>query len=203
MSIMKLLEQAQGGQGLAQLANQFGLDEAKVQSLTQMLAPALGSAAKKRVANGDGAQVLEAFRGQEQAEMFEDAEIAASERGQAQGADFLQSLLGGQDQAEGLAREAAERSGVDAGTVMQFLPAIAAMMQGGLQKQMPDSAIDGVSSSLMGSAEGAGVGLMGMVGGMMGGAKQGGAGGLNPLMQMLDADGDGSVMDDVLDRFIK
>ena len=35
MSIMKLLQQAQGGQGLAQLAQQFGLDEGKAQELTQ------------------------------------------------------------------------------------------------------------------------------------------------------------------------
>ena len=32
MSIMKLLEQAQGGQGLSQLASQFGLDESKARA---------------------------------------------------------------------------------------------------------------------------------------------------------------------------
>ena len=52
MSIMKLLQQAQGGQGIAQLAAQLGLDEAKANQLTGMLAPVIGSAAKQRAESG-------------------------------------------------------------------------------------------------------------------------------------------------------
>ena len=115
--------------------------------------------------------------------------------------DFLQNLLGGKDEADGLAQEAASRSGIDPSTVMQFLPALAAMVQGGLQKKMPDSSIDGIESSLMGSAEGGG--LMGMVSGLMGGVKKTDGGGLGSLMQMLDEDGDGSPLDDILGKFMK
>lgn len=46
MSIFKLLQQAQGGQGLSELAGQLGLDKGTADQLTQMLAPAIGSAAK-------------------------------------------------------------------------------------------------------------------------------------------------------------
>ena len=38
MSLMNLLQQAQGGQGLGQLASQFGLDESKATELSQLLA---------------------------------------------------------------------------------------------------------------------------------------------------------------------
>ena len=204
MSIMKLLEQAQGGQGLMQLASQFGLDEQKAQSLTSMLAPAIGSAAKQRAQAGGAEQLLNSFRGENQSNLFEDAQAAASGTGQAQGADFLKSLLGGQEQADGLAQEAAQRSGVDAGTVQQFLPALAAMVQGGMQKNMPDASIDGMAAGLMGGSESAGGGLMGMVKGLLGGSKDSGSGGgLGPLLQMLDADGDGSPMDDILGKFMK
>ncbi len=203
MSIMKLLQQAQGGQGLSQLAQQFGLDEGKAQELTQMLAPAIGSAAKKRAQDGGAEGVLEAFRGEGQAKLFDDPSAAASGEGQAQGMDFLQTLLGGKEEADGLANEAATRAGVDSSTVSQFLPALAAMVQGGMQKNMPDSSLDGMKSGLMGAASGGG-GLMGMVSGLLGGGKKGGDGAaLNPLMQMLDQDGDGSVLDDVLGRFMK
>ncbi len=47
MSLMNLLQQAQGGKGLAQLASQFGIDEAQAGKLTEMLAPTIGQAAKK------------------------------------------------------------------------------------------------------------------------------------------------------------
>ncbi|MEM8537894.1 MAG: DUF937 domain-containing protein [Pseudomonadota bacterium] len=200
MSIMKLLEQAQGGQGLAQLASQFGLDEEKAKGLTEMLAPALGSAAKQRAEKGGAADLLGSLMGEEQGGLFDDAQAAASDTGRAQGQNFLEQLLGGQAEAEGLAQEAAGRAGVDTGTVAQFLPALAAMVQGGLQKNMPDASLQAMSSGLGGSGQGGG--LAGLVGGLLGGGKDSG-GGLGPLMQMLDADGDGSPLDDILGRFMK
>ena len=200
MSIMKLLQQAQGGQGLGQLAAQMGLDQGTADQLTQMLAPAIGSAAKQRVEKGGMENVLGAMRGEGQAQMFDDASVAASPDGQAQGMAFLEQIMGGRQEAEGLAQEAASRSGVDAGTVSQFLPALAAMAQGGLQKKMPDSEIDGMMQ--VGGSSGGG--LMGMIGGLMGGkASEGQSGGLGMLSQMLDADGDGSPLDDILGKFMR
>lgn len=197
MSIMRLLQQAQGGQGLGQLASQLGLDETQAESLTSLLAPAIGSAARQRAEAGGLGDVLGRLRGEDQAGLFDDAEAAASSDGQAQGRDFLSALLGGQDAADGLAEEAAARSGVDRDVVSQFLPALAAMAQGGLQRQMPDDQIDAAEQEAQGG------GLMGLVGGLLsGGGSQSQSGGLGMLNQLLDADGDGSAMDDVLGRFL-
>lgn len=198
MSIMRLLQQAQGGQGLGQLASQLGLDQAQADSLTSLLAPAIGSAARQRAEAGGLGDVLGRLRGEGQAGLFDDAEAAASADGQAQGRDFLSALLGGQDAAEGLAEEAAARSGVEPDVVSQFLPALAAMAQGGLQRQMPDDQIDAAEQEAQGG------GLMGLVGGLLGGGGgQSQSGGLGMLNQLLDADGDGSAMDDVLGRFLR
>jgi hypothetical protein len=200
MSILRLLQQAQGGQGLGQLAAQLGLDEAQASSLTEMLAPAIGSAANRQAQSGRLGSLLGALRGEAQASNFDDASAAASPEGQAQGRNFLTALLGGSDQADGLATEAAARAGVDASTVQQFLPALAAMAQGGLQRQLPDRSIDAIEAG--DAAPAGGGGLMGMVGGLMGGGQaSGGAAGM--LSQLLDADGDGSVMDDVLGRLMR
>lgn len=203
MSIMKLLEQAGGGQGLSQLAGQFGLDEGKAQELTKMLAPAIGQAAKKRAEQGQTDTVLGAMKGEAQASFFDDPSQAAAPEAMAQGQSFLEQLLGDRAATEGLAAEAANRADVDQGTVAQFMPALAAMAQGGLQKQMPDSAIDGMLGGA--SASGSGGGLMGMIGGLLGGSKGGQSSGpdLSMLTNMLDADGDGSAMDDILGKFMK
>lgn len=194
MSILRLLQQAQGGQGIDQLAEQLGIDRDQANQLTGMLAPAIGSAANRRVQSGGMADLLGALRGEAQARNFDNATLAASEEGREQGLDFLSALLGGRDQADELASEAATRAGVDSGTVQQFLPALAAMVQGGLQRQVPDSSIDAMET------EDQGGGLMGLVGGLLGG---GGGGGANALSRMLDADGDGSALDDILGRFIR
>ena len=199
MSIMRLLQQAQGGQGIGQLAEQLGLDSEQAEGLTGLLAPALGSAARQRAESGGLEDLLGALRGENQAGLYDDAGAAASEEGRAQGRDFLTALLGGEAEAEGLAEEAAARSGIDRDTVSQFLPALAAMAQGGLQRQLPDERIDEIETEARGG------GLAGMVGGLLGGGSggAGGGGGLGMLNSLLDADGDGSALDDVLGRFMR
>nr|BAM75621.1 conserved hypothetical protein [uncultured microorganism] len=197
MSLMKLLEQAGGGQGLAQLASQFGLDESKASELSGLLAPAIGSAAKQQAQGGGLGDLLGALKGEGQGALFDDPAQAASPEGQAQGMAFLENMLGGSEGAQGLAAQAAEKTGVDMNTIMQFMPAIAGMLQGGMQKQMPDTEVDGLMSSL-----GGGGGLGGMISGLMGG-KSGSGPDLSMLTNMLDADGDGSIVDDIMGKFMK
>lgn len=197
MSILNLLQQAQQGQGLANMAAQFGLDAEKTSELTSLLAPAIGSAAKKQAASGGLETLLGSLKGEEQASLFDDAATAASPEGQAHGLTFLENLLGDKNSVNGLAGEAASRTGVDAGTVAQFLPALAAMLQGGLQKNLPDDSIN----SMMGGADSA-QGLMGLVGGLLGDKKQAGGADLSALTKMLDSDGDGSIADDLIGKFL-
>lgn len=197
MSLLKMLQQAQGGQGLGQLADQLGLDQAQAGGLAEMLAPAIGSAAKSRAQSGGLEGLLGQLKGEGMGKMFDDATQAAAPQGQQAGMDFLENLLGDRGRVDGLAQEAAGRSGIDASTVMKFLPALAAMLQGGMQKQMPDSSIDGMLAAQSGGNGGLGK----MLAGVLGGNKSNGAD-LGALTQMLDADGDGSPLDDVLGKFM-
>lgn len=205
MSLMNLLQQAQGGQGLSQLASQFGIEEGQATQLTEMLAPTIGQAAKQQVQSGGLESLLGAFQGENQGALFDDAAQAAAPEGQAQGMAFLEQLMGGQEAPQELASQAAQQTGIDMSTIMQFLPAIAGMLQGGMQKQMPDDSIQGLLGQLGGGASQSGGGLMGMVGGLLGGNQQQASGGmdLGALTQMLDADGDGSPLNDVLGKFLK
>ena len=199
MSIMDLLKQAQDGEGLGKLAEQFGLDADKAGELTGLLGPVIGRATREQAESGGLAGVLGALKGEEQAALFEDAGEAASPAGVAQGQAFLEGILGG-DKSAGLAEQAAKQTGVDLSTVQGFLPALAAMAQGGLQKSLPDAALEDLAGT-----GGAGGGLMGMIGGLL--SKRDGAsgasGGMSMLTNLLDADGDGSVVDDLMDKLRK
>ena len=64
MSLMNLLNQAQGGQGLGNLAKQLGMEEEQAGGLASMLAPAIGSAAKKRAEGGGLGSLLGQLQGQ-------------------------------------------------------------------------------------------------------------------------------------------
>ena len=206
MSLLKMLLEAQGGQGLGQLARQIGMDESQAGGLAGMLGPAISQAAKRRAQTGGIEQVLGQLRGERQAAYLDEPVRAVEPEGQAQGAQFLEQLFGDRGAGDQLAAEAANRTGIDLQMVMKFLPALAAMMQGAMQKNMPDSAIENMlhSGGTQSGAGGAGGGLMDVVGGLLGGNRGGSqGGGLDMLTNMLDADGDGSAMDDVLERFMK
>lgn len=200
MSLMTLLQQAQGGQGLSQLASQFGMNEAQAAKLSALLTPTIGQAAKEKAESGGLQDLLSSLHGERQGAFFDDAKQAAAPTGQAQGMAFLETLMGSQQAPQEIASEAANQTGIDLSTVMQFLPALAAMLQGGMQKEMPDSNIENLMGQFSG-ADSSG-GIMGMVGGFLSGSGGNGPD-LGALSQMLDADGDGSPLNDILGKFMR
>lgn len=207
MSLLKMLQQAQGGQGLGGLAQQLGLDDAQAGGLAEMLAPAIGSAAKRRAEGGGLEGLLGQLQGEAQGGLFDDPVAAAAPEARVQGENFLEQILGSRDATQQLAAEAASRSGVDQSKVEEFLPSLAAMLQGGMQRQVPDDGISGMLQGLTGAGAAGGGGLMGMIGGLLGGASRGGgaSGGLDMggILSMLDADGDGSPLDDILEKVMR
>ena len=123
MSLLQLLQQAQNGQGLSALAEQVGLDQAQAGDLTNLLAPVIGKAAKQQAESGGLDSILGALKGEAQAGLFDDAAQAASPEGAAQGANFLNGLLG-DNGTNALAEQAAERTGIGMEQIMAFLPAL-------------------------------------------------------------------------------
>ncbi|NSX56156.1 DUF937 domain-containing protein [Parasulfitobacter algicola] len=219
MSLMDLLRQAQNGKGLGELGRSFGLDEKTTQSIAEQLAPAISGGLKQRAQQEGGlSAVLGALKGDSGTAFFDDAQAASMSDGQTQGENFLTQIFGDRNAAPELARTAAEHAGAPADKVQQLLPALAAMLQGGMQKQAPDAEIDTAMAGVQSSGDTAGSGLADLLGGSMGGsAMQGllgalggkgsgsstGQGGLGSLLQMLDADGDGSPLNDVIGKLLK
>ncbi len=241
MSLMDLLKQAQGGQGLAQLGQQFGMDASMVEKLAGQLAPAISGGVKQRAqAEGGLGAILGQLQGESAAQYFEQP-AAIGPQAQQQGQDFLQQIFGTAEAAPQLAQAAAEKVGAPVDKAQELLPALAAMLQGGMQKQAPDNdigammqglqqtggdtagnglgdllgalggqggggALGGLLGALGGGQSGGGGGLGGMLGGLMGGGGQPQAqagGGLGGLLQMLDQDGDGSPMNDIVGMLMK
>lgn len=215
---MSLLKMLGSGDAIAKLASQLNMDPEKAKGLASMLAPAIGSAAKKRAeSSGIGGMegLMGELRGEGNASYFDAPETAASPKAMSDGENFLERILGSRDATKELTAEAATRSGVDKAEVEQFLPALAAMLKGGMQKQTPDKSIDGMMAQLTGGGGGAsggsgGGGILSAVTSMLsgGGSSDGGkdsGGGLDmsSLFSMLDADGDGSPLDDILARVMK
>lgn len=210
MSLLQMLQQAGGGNGLAQLASQLGLDEQTTQSLAERMAPAIsGGMAQRAQAEGGMGALLGTLQGNNAAQFANNPAEAAAPAAQAQGQDFLAQIFGSQEAAPQIAQAAAADTGATPQQAESLLPALAAMLQGQMQQQAPDTEIEAAQASLATTGDGAGAGLgdlLGALGGSSGGGGIGGLvsglmgggsgsaqqGGLGSLLAMLDTDGQAS-----------
>jgi len=120
-------------------------------------------------------------------------------------------LFGSKDVSRAVAGRAAEQTGIGADVLKKMLPMVATMAMGSLSKQTQQPSM---ASQLAGLALGGGRQQSGGLGSLLGALTGGNARrqrgyqqqqqqGMGFLGKMLDADGDGNMMDDVLGMAMK
>lgn len=213
MNMLEMLRNAQGGDGLGSLARRFGVTPDQAEAIAREFLPAMSSGVKRQAETPDGLGKLAGMiRANDAADVF-DAPDAHEETARAQGDGFLDALFGGAAPQlnEAVSANASTKTGVDGSLIQSMLPVIASMVLGGMQKrETNDPGLSGIVGGLLegggqASTQGSSGGLGGLIGGLLGGgassaSSSGGAADL--LTQMFDADGDGSVADDLLEKFL-
>jgi hypothetical protein len=136
MNLYDMLANAQSGQGMDQLARQFGLSQQQTQAAVEALLPAFSQGLKRNASDpyGVGAFVSAMATGQH-ARYFEDAQNAFSPQGMQEGNGILGHLFGSKDLSRAVAAQAAQATGLGQQILQQMLPVIASMIMGGLFKQ--------------------------------------------------------------------
>jgi len=215
MNILDMIMAAQGGKAAGNMGSQFGLNAKQSQGAVAALLPAISSALKKNTASPQGLQsLLGTLQGGGHAQFLDDAKIYAKPETRDQGNAILGHLFGSKEVSRAVAGHAAEQSGVDTSILKKMLPMVATMAMGSLSKQTQQPSM---ASQLAGLALGGGQnktsqqsGLGGMLGGLLGGGRrqarqqqQAHGQGMGILGNLLDADGDGNTMDDILGMAMK
>lgn len=196
MNVTDLLAQAGG---LQSIARELGVTEQQAASGAAALAPAILGGLKKQVGQAGGAAGIGGLLSQLGGGALLDNVLAKQPTDVNRGNDVLGTIFGSKEVSRAVAQNAAQSSGVDAGTLKKMLPMLAMALTGLMAKQ------GGAASAVAGAAPATG-GLGGMLGGLLGGkgagalgALTGGrAGGAGGLLGMLDADGDGNALDDIM-----
>lgn len=173
--LLELILKSQNGDAVKTLARNFGVggDDA-LKAIVAML-PGLTRGVKNNASTQSGLDgLIGALRRGNHQQYIDKPETLGRPETVDDGNGILGHLLGGKDASRQLATEAAARTGLDASLLKKMLPIVATMLMGGLSKKtsdigMPRNMSAGESSGL---------------GGMLG--------------SLLDADRDGSVVDDLL-----
>jgi hypothetical protein len=205
MNLYEMISSAQGGQALANLGSQFGLTEEQTSSAIRQLLPAFSSGLKRNTATPDGLGALfGAINDGRHERYFDDGNIFADAAVRDDGNNILAHVLGSKDVSRVVADRAAEQTGIGADLLKQMLPYVASLIMGALFKEGR-----GPLADILGGASGGTTGqpsdnpLGQLAEAILGGGEQGAPQSKPSVTDifgtMLDADGDGSVMDDIFD----
>jgi hypothetical protein len=209
LNLLEMIMQAQGGKAAQNVGSQYGLDASQSQNAIAALLPAISSALKQNTQSPQGLQgLLGALQGGNHSQYIDKADIYAKPETVNEGNAILGHLFGSKEVSRAVAGHAAEKSGIGADVLKKMLPMVATMAMGSLSKQTQQQ--PSMASQLAGLALGGGQkqsGLGGLLGGLLGGGARKATAqhqqGMGLLGNMLDADNDGSMMDDVLKMAMK
>ena len=173
--------------GLQSMARELGISEAEASRGAAALAPAvLGGFKKQAQAQPTGLDGLSGMLGQLGGGGLLADVVSPQPTNVSRGNDVLGQIFGSKDVTRTVAQNASAQSGLDPGILKKMLPMVAMMIAGYMASNRGNAGAGPAA---------AGGGLGGLVGGLLGGGAGGRGGG---LASMLDMDGDGNPLDDVL-----
>jgi hypothetical protein len=199
--------------GVDAMARELGVPPAMAKAGAEALLPAiLGGFKKQAQAQPTGIEGLGGLLGQLGGGGLLDAVLAPEPTPVDRGNDVLGQIFGSKDVSRSVAGHAAEQTGIDSGMLKKMLPILAMLVAGYLAKQSGGSeggnagagGLGGMLGGLLGGGQQGGMGgaLGNVLGGMLGGGQAQAApasgGGLGNLASMLDFDGDGNPLDDII-----
>ncbi|RTZ45567.1 DUF937 domain-containing protein [Candidimonas sp. SYP-B2681] len=190
MQITEILAQIGG---LKSIANELNISQDQAASGAEALLPAIIGGFKKQVQTGPQSGGtgdmggLGGLLGQLGGSGLLDDVLSPEPTHVNRGNDVLGQIFGSKDVSRTVAQNAASQSGLDSDLLKKMLPMLAMLVTGFMAKR---GAAGGDSQ---GSSSGGGLG--GLLGGLLGGQSAGSSSGLGA---MLDLNGDGNALDDIL-----
>jgi hypothetical protein len=173
--------------GLQSVARELGVSPQQAESGAAALLPAILGGFKKQAQGQGGIAGLGGLLGQLGGGGLLDNVLSPEPTNASLGNNVLGQIFGNKEVSRTVAASAATKSGLDPALLKKMLPILAMMAAGYMAKQQGG-----------GAAASPGGGLGGLLGGLLGGGRasptqQGGG-----LAAMLDANGDGNPLDDIM-----
>lgn len=182
--------------GIESMAKELGVPPAMARQGADALLPAILGGFKKQVQSGGGGAegfgALGGLIGQLGGGGLLDSVLGSAPTPIEQGNDVLGQIFGSKDVSRTVAGQAASQTGLDAGLLKKMLPILAMMVAGTIAKQGGSSQGGGALGGMLGNV------LSGAMGGGAAPSAGGSGGGFGGLGKMLDMDGDGNPLDEIM-----
>jgi hypothetical protein len=207
MDIASILKQTGA---IGQVAQQLGVNEQVAEAGAAALLPAiLGGFKKTTQAQPGGLEGLGGLLGQLGGGGLFDSVVSPEPTPVEKGNEVLGQIFGSKEVSRTVADHASGQTGIDPSLLKKMLPILAMLVAGYMAKQSGGAEGGGLGGLIGGMLGGGGQasgggGLGGMLGNVLGGALGGGqqaapaGGGMGGLGSLLDMNGDGNPLDDII-----
>ena len=154
-NLYQIVTDSQGGQGLDNLAKQFGLTREQTDGAVKALVPALSTAFMAKAAQPGGLGDLAGGMADGQhARAYADPAAASDPSTQQKGGSIAGSIFGNNAIVEQVVQQASRYTGLPAATLQQMLPVIVSIIVGGVGTLMRDQGMGGLLGQLANSGLG-------------------------------------------------
>lgn len=179
--------------GIQSVARELGISESQAASGAAALTPAILGGFKNQVqAHPSGLEGLAGIIGGLGGGGLLDDVLSPQPTNVSRGQDVLGQIFGSADTSRTVAQHAATQTGLDPALLRKMLPMLAMLVAGYLAKQHSATAAPQAGGGTVGG------GLGDVLGGMLGGGQRSAGGGAPGVASMLDLNGDGNPLDDIL-----
>ncbi len=165
-NLYQIISGAQGGQGIDNLAQRFGLSHDQADSAIKSLVPALSTAFTTKAMQPGGMQELAgAMTDNQHKQAYADPNAAQDQQVQQKGGAVAGSVFGNNAMVQQVLRQASAYTHIPVSTLEQMLPVIVSMVMGGVATAMHNQGMGGWLGQLANSGLG---GMFGQMGGQAG-----------------------------------
>jgi hypothetical protein len=151
MNLNDIIQAAQGGQGINNLAARFGLTPEQAQAAVQAMIPAFSMGLQRTAQDtgGLGGILSQMMNGMHQGSYTDPTQAGAATGA---GGNVLGQIFGSPQVTAQISQQAAQATGLSPQVLQQMMPVIASMVMGGLFHSMNNQGLGGILGQLAGAA---------------------------------------------------
>jgi hypothetical protein len=149
-----IMQNAQGGKAIENLAQQFGLSPEQTQNAIQGLIPALSTALQNKAGDpGALGSIISAITDKDHQTAFNNANAAPNPDAVAKGQDVLGDLFGSSHITNQIAQQISGVTGLRPDLLTQLLPAVTSIVLGGMAQSFRNQGMGGALGQLANAAQ--------------------------------------------------
>ncbi len=156
MTLNDIVQSAQGGQAVDNIAARFGLSPAQAQNAINALLPAIQMGLQNTAQSGGMGSILQHLGNGAHQQSYADPGAAQSPAATQAGGSILGEIFGGHAATGQVAQQASTESGVSSSVIQAMLPTLASVVMGGLFHGAQSGGFGGALQNIIGAGAGGG-----------------------------------------------